>query len=95
MPFRLKIRQSTAEVVLADYQVGTVVVAKGPTYIDYSRVAAEPIAVSGLDKLVDGDRWEGVLYPTGIYRYTTVMGAEKSVRSFTASPEKALEQMKQ
>jgi len=50
----------------------------------------EPIFVVGLpDDTVDGERMMGWLYPCGIHRYTTVLGASKTVRKYAASVEEA------
>lgn len=53
----------------------------------------DPIFVVGLPiETVDGSTTAGYLYPCGIYRYTTVAGAEKTVRKYATTPERVLEE---
>ena len=40
-------------------------------------------------KLVDGDRFSGVIYPAGTYTYTSTLGAGKTVRCYAISPQVA------
>lgn len=55
-----------------------------------------PIFVVGLpEDTVDGAKMAGWLYPCGIYRYITVMGGEKTVRKYAASPDRAISEMNQ
>ena len=51
----------------------------------------ELLLVEGIGAgLWDGASWSGVVYPMGTYRYTTVLGAEKTVPRFTTSATEAL-----
>lgn len=53
----------------------------------------EPVYVVGLSpETADGDTTAGYLYPCGIYRYTTVTGAAKTVRKYAVTPERAIEE---
>lgn len=88
--FRIKTRQNTGTIVLADYQIGKLIEGKGPAYFEWSAWSDEPVAITGLGDLIDGASWEGWLYPAGTHRYETVLGAVKTVALFAASPEKAL-----
>ena len=50
----------------------------------------EPVFIYGLETgHVDGDVWEGKVWFVGSKRYTTVLGATKTVRAYTASKEQA------
>lgn len=72
---------------------------EGLRWVPGMEVAAEhdaPIFVVGLpEDTVDGAKLAGWLYPCGIYRYTTVMGGEKTVRKYAASPSRAISEMSQ
>jgi hypothetical protein len=55
----------------------------------------EAIFIAGLgvkQGLVDDSKWQGTVYLCGVYRYTTVMGAEKTVKKYALSKETALQQ---
>lgn len=54
----------------------------------------EPVFVINAGKnFTDGAGWKAVVYPAGTYKYTTVMGAGKTVKAFALSPETALDNM--
>lgn len=54
----------------------------------------EPVFVVGLPaRVVDGDQWAGWLFPCGKYVYTTVAGAQKTVRKYATTAKVALEQL--
>lgn len=53
--------------------------------------ADEPVWIYGVSGVVDGDWMNVTLYPTGkAYQYMTVLGAQKTVRSYATSPERAV-----
>ncbi len=53
-------------------------------------VTRDPIMVHGLPRnLVDGSRWEGALFSAGIGRYTTVLGAGKTVKRYATTRNEA------
>lgn len=69
---------------------GSVVRNEVSSYTEQEKVD-EPVFIEGIDpSLVDGDSWEGKMYLIGTYSYTTVNGATKKVRRFTALRERAL-----
>jgi hypothetical protein len=41
-------------------------------------------------ELADDDEWTGRVYAAGLFRYTSVMGAQKSVRRYATSQELAM-----
>lgn len=45
----------------------------------------EPIVVFGAKGSFDGATWEGIVYPSGTFKYETVLGAEKTVLCFDVS----------
>jgi len=54
----------------------------------------EPIFVIGAGSgFTDGAGWKATVYPAGTYKYTSVMGAGKTVKCFALSPEDALDNM--
>ncbi len=62
----------------------------------YLRIANEyePIFVLGAGSgFTDGAGWKATVYPAGTYRYSTVMGAGKTVKCFALSPEGALDHL--
>jgi hypothetical protein len=40
--------------------------------------------------MFDGQQWSGTVYPAGVYRYETVLGAGKNVQRFALTPQTAL-----
>jgi len=59
----------------------------------YKLSTSEPYYISDITgtDLVDGTIWHGKIYRIGTHKYTTVMGAGKTVAKYTASREKAIE----
>ncbi len=54
----------------------------------------EPVFVVGLpERVVDGDKWAGWLFPCGKYSYTTVAGGSKTVRKYATTAKVALEEL--
>jgi hypothetical protein len=51
------------------------------------------IAMVGLNHLADGERWTGIMYPCGTYRYDSVGGDYKTVRKFAVSVALAEEEL--
>jgi hypothetical protein len=41
------------------------------------------------ERLADGDDWKGFIYYAGLYQYTNVMGATKTIRAYATSKELA------
>jgi hypothetical protein len=59
------------------------------TTVDYV-TWTEPVFIIDLpDYVVDGDTWDGAIWYLGTCDYTTVAGAPKRVRKYTASAERA------
>jgi len=54
----------------------------------------EPVFVIGGGRgFTDGAGWRAIVYPAGTYKYTTVMGAGKTVKCFALTPDDALDNM--
>jgi hypothetical protein len=55
----------------------------------------QPILISGVPAdLVDGDSWRGDIFYAGIYKYSAIGGALKTVRAFATTEELALQRLK-
>jgi len=54
----------------------------------------EPVFVIGGGRgFTDGAGWKATVYPAGTYKYTTVMGAGKTVKCYALTPEDALDNL--
>ena len=54
----------------------------------------EPVFIDDIQGYVDGDSWTGEIYPMGTFKYTSTIGALKTVRKFTADKGKFKEYLK-
>ena len=57
----------------------------------YQAVPDESV-VRGLGRgLIDGSQWRGKIWEAGVCQFTTVLGAQRTVRQFATNPELAVE----
>jgi hypothetical protein len=85
------VRQSVADPNYHTILGGPVVTTSAATAYKNVTDEDEPIFVLGAGQgFNDGAPWSAKVYPSGTYKYVTVMGAEKTVKCFTLSAEDAL-----
>jgi hypothetical protein len=53
-------------------------------------LVGENIFISGIINVADGERWSGKIWPAGIYTYTTIQNAKRTVRRWSSSREEAI-----
>ena len=102
VPVAIRVSQATPEGALAYGRRVTQAAGAGGDWAGLHRAPQiiiseehdEPIFVVGLpNTTVDGETLAGWLYPCGQYRYTTVLGALKTVRKYATSPERAIQEL--